>query len=144
MLVFGPYMVGKSEDVTFVENKKAKKGGEQRGIDVAVFPLHHFQSPDQTNVTSDTETPNINTQGHLEKIKRAGTGRGPIKKKEKKTPKTQKKRSLSFLHRRCEVVNVFTSAFLCPIRRHPPLTPIPPRHPPFPHPPPCLSFMAVI
>lgn len=69
-----------------------------------------FQVPTKQNVTSDTETPNINTKGHLEKIKCAGTGRGPIKKKKKiNDAGNTKRRSHSFLHQSSvgEVVLVF-------------------------------------
>lgn len=83
------------------------------------IPLHHFQSPDQTNVTSDTKTPNINTKGHLEKIERAGTGRGPIKKKRKRNDAKKTDRTQPFIFtsaQRCEVVHIglFKSSVMPP------------------------------
>lgn len=93
-----------------------KKEKEERGRDVAPQFFFWFffttslyitlSSPDQTNVTSDTETPNINTKRHLEQIKDAGTRRGPIKNDDEKHKETH-----LFIFKsvqRCEVVTVFS------------------------------------
>lgn len=115
----------KLEEIQFAKNVKRKKKGRTRHRCGSLhnIPLHHFQSPDQTNVTSDTETPNINTQGHLEKIKRAGTGRGPIKKK--------KMQPFIFTSvQRREVVMVFTSVFFMSNKMPPTFTSPSPLHPP--------------
>lgn len=73
---------------------------------LGVFFYITLSSPDQTNVTSDTETPNINTERHLEQIKEAGTRRSPIKNDDEKHKETH-----LFIFKsvqRCEVVMVFS------------------------------------